>query len=311
MSMDDEQPISNEPFGITPGDPLSDEPAGDTPPAESPPPTPPAADPPPPEPPVTPPPPPPPPPPAPPPAAPPPAAAPSPGGWQPPVAPGAPPPPPPLGYPPPPGQGVPPPPGYPPPGYAPPGTPPGYPPPGAPGYPPGQFPPVVKQRLPRGAHGEPIFEGNELAKWGSRVGAALLDAVFLILILVVPIGGGAALASASSAAAKAVGAILIIAGVLFAYLGYAPLFMRREGEHNGQTLGKQVVGIRVVREGGTPMSFGWALLREFVIRQLLIGFVGGFLFVPPLLDVLWPLWDDENRALHDMIASTRVVRASP
>ena len=28
-----------------------------------------------------------------------------------------------------------------------------------------------------------------------------------------------------------------------------------------------------------------------------------------LLDCLWPLWDDENRALHDMIVNSRVVRA--
>ena len=31
--------------------------------------------------------------------------------------------------------------------------------------------------------------------------------------------------------------------------------------------------------------------------------VGGLAF---LLDSLWPLWDRENRALHDMLALTRV-----
>jgi hypothetical protein len=28
-----------------------------------------------------------------------------------------------------------------------------------------------------------------------------------------------------------------------------------------------------------------------------------------LLDVLWPLWDDQDRALHDMVVSTHVIRA--
>ena len=28
-----------------------------------------------------------------------------------------------------------------------------------------------------------------------------------------------------------------------------------------------------------------------------------------LLDVLWPLWDDEHRAIHDMVVGTRVVEA--
>ena len=32
-------------------------------------------------------------------------------------------------------------------------------------------------------------------------------------------------------------------------------------------------------------------------------------FIPWFLDIFWPLWDDENRALHDMVVSTHVVRA--
>ena len=28
-----------------------------------------------------------------------------------------------------------------------------------------------------------------------------------------------------------------------------------------------------------------------------------------LIDWLWPLWDDENRALHDFIVNTRTVKA--
>jgi uncharacterized RDD family membrane protein YckC len=28
-----------------------------------------------------------------------------------------------------------------------------------------------------------------------------------------------------------------------------------------------------------------------------------------LIDVLWPLWQDENKALHDLIAGTRPVEA--
>ena len=33
------------------------------------------------------------------------------------------------------------------------------------------------------------------------------------------------------------------------------------------------------------------------------------LYLGTLLNYLWPLWDKENRPLHDMAASTRVVRA--
>jgi uncharacterized RDD family membrane protein YckC len=34
-----------------------------------------------------------------------------------------------------------------------------------------------------------------------------------------------------------------------------------------------------------------------------------FLILFPL-DSLWPLWDKENRAIHDMLARTRVVRST-
>src|SRR4051794_34821721 len=33
------------------------------------------------------------------------------------------------------------------------------------------------------------------------------------------------------------------------------------------------------------------------------------LFIPTILDYLWPLWDERNEALHDKMAHTWVVRA--
>jgi uncharacterized RDD family membrane protein YckC len=96
---------------------------------------------------------------------------------------------------------------------------------------------------------------------------------------------------------------------LVAVLFYAPLLMGRQGAHNGQTWGKQIVGIRVVRDSGQPVDIGFAFLREFVVKGLLFWFVGSFFFfIPTLLDYLWPLWDDQNRALHDMVVSTHVVK---
>ena len=69
------------------------------------------------------------------------------------------------------------------------------------------------------------------------------------------------------------------------------------------------MNIRVVRTSGEPVTFWFAMLREVVIKSLLFGFVSSFTFgLASLLDVLWPLWDEENRALHDFIVSTRVVK---
>jgi uncharacterized RDD family membrane protein YckC len=58
------------------------------------------------------------------------------------------------------------------------------------------------------------------------------------------------------------------------------------------------------------VTFGFALLREFVVEFLLFQVLGSLLFgIPWLINVLWPLWDSENRALHDMIVKSHVVEA--
>lgn len=224
------------------------------------------------------------------------------GGPQSPApGPQAPPPPPsgpqsPAGAPPPAAPGAPP----PPPGVAPaPGAP-----PAAPGYG-GPVPPGGWQQ-PAPVAFAPV---GELASWGARAGAALLDFLIVLVAAIVVIGlivGGFALSDA-------VGVILlIILGIpLFvALFMYAPYFMGRKGEHNGKTLGKQIVGIRVTRDNGQAYDIGNALIREFLVKSLLFGTVGSFFFyLPFLLNYLWPLWDDQNRALHDMIVSSHVVRA--
>jgi uncharacterized RDD family membrane protein YckC len=87
---------------------------------------------------------------------------------------------------------------------------------------------------------------------------------------------------------------------------YAPALMART---NGKTLGRMATGIRVVRADRQPMTFGFAMLREVAVKALLFGFAatltGG---LSTLADVLWPLWDEENRALHDFVVDTRTIR---
>ena len=151
-----------------------------------------------------------------------------------------------------------------------------------------------------------MFGAVELATWWSRAGALLLDALFIAIPFLVAIP----FAAADARGLHVVAGLLIIAGAVWGYFIYYPVFMQRPGARNGQSPGKQVAGIRVVRDRGEPMNYGWALLRQFVVIQLLFAVVGSAFFgVPILLDYLWPLWDESNRALHDMIVSTHVVRA--
>jgi uncharacterized RDD family membrane protein YckC len=158
--------------------------------------------------------------------------------------------------------------------------------------------------------------GRPLASWGTRLAAWIIDWLVLlipaaILFFVVVAGAWGISGDDDASTGAAIGAtILYVLLISVVILLYAPLLMMRRGAANGQTLGKQVLGIRVVRDNGEPMSFGWAALREVVIKGLAVGIASSIIpIVPWFLNYFWPLWDDENRALHDMAASTHVVRA--
>jgi uncharacterized RDD family membrane protein YckC len=87
---------------------------------------------------------------------------------------------------------------------------------------------------------------------------------------------------------------------------YAPAMMART---DGRTVGRMAMGIRVIRADGGPMTFWFAMLREVLVKALLVGALASATFgLAWLLDVLWPLWDEEHRALHDFVVNTRVIR---
>jgi uncharacterized RDD family membrane protein YckC len=68
----------------------------------------------------------------------------------------------------------------------------------------------------------------------------------------------------------------------------------------GQTPGKMVVGIKVVKAEGSMPGLGDAALREVlgkIISRLVI-----------YLGFLWIIWDRQKQGWHDKIASTHVVR---
>lgn len=82
--------------------------------------------------------------------------------------------------------------------------------------------------------------------------------------------------------------------IAFAYFG------TQEGGPTGQTVGKRVMNIKVVRTSGGELGFGVAVLR----------YVGRILSsIPCGLGYFWMLWDDERQTWHDKISSTYVVPA--
>jgi uncharacterized RDD family membrane protein YckC len=153
-----------------------------------------------------------------------------------------------------------------------------------------------------------VFAGAELSGWWRRVGAQILDSLILtipviaIVVLVVVVAAG------SDTGAIVTGIVSSLAYVVVAIF-YAPFLMKRPGPHNGQTWGKQALAIRVVHDTGEEVTSGYAFVREILVKFLLFNFIGGFFFsIPTIVNYLWPLWDDENRCLHDMIVKSHVVR---
>jgi uncharacterized RDD family membrane protein YckC len=181
--------------------------------------------------------------------------------------------------------------------------------PGAPEAPPGGW----QQPIARPAD---AWAGRPLASWGSRLGAWFIDGLIVgvpaTVVALLLVGGAIGIGNDDDFGFWAFIGALILSVVIFAIIAliYAPVTMARDGAHNGQTWGKQMLGIRVVRDGGETMSFGWAALREIVVKNLGVGIASTIIpFLPWFLNFFWPLWDDQNRALHDMIVSTHVVRA--
>jgi uncharacterized RDD family membrane protein YckC len=172
-----------------------------------------------------------------------------------------------------------------------------------------------------------------LASHGRRIAAALLDGVLATAIIGAcgAAGFGVGLIGAGGSDSEGwetlgwilVGTILgVMAGVAL-WLALTVWLVRRPGARNGQSLGKQLIGIRVVRADRREIGAGWALLREFVAKVMLVGItssmVSGFLGFFDLGVIGWlvaiavwygpALFDEQRRGLHDHICDTRVVDA--
>ncbi|WP_405084662.1 RDD family protein [Microbispora sp. NBC_01389] len=176
----------------------------------------------------------------------------------------------------------------------------GYPPPQGGQYGPGQY-----GGQPSGGYG-----GPELAHWGLRVGAYLIDA----LVIGIPSGilytiGGSMTASSlevdpdtgqlTSTGGSGIGVVIYFLGLVVA-LGLTLWLKYREGT-TGQTVGKKVLGIKTVKEEtGEYIGFGMAFVRY------LCHIIDG---LPCYIGFLWPLWDAKRQTFADKIVGTVVVRA--
>jgi uncharacterized RDD family membrane protein YckC len=151
--------------------------------------------------------------------------------------------------------------------------------------------PYGQQPIAYGGYSVPQAVTGQFAPYLSRAVGYIID----FFVLSGTIGGILALALRSRPGSGEMPFMyLIYFGVIFSYFTY---FWTRQ---HGQTLGQKIMGVRVVRLDGQPMSIGTSIVR-------VIGFwVNGLIL---LLGWLWPLWDAQSQGWHDKMAGTIVVRA--
>jgi uncharacterized RDD family membrane protein YckC len=156
----------------------------------------------------------------------------------------------------------------------------------------------------------------ELAGWWRRVGATVID-LFVISVFL----GILALASDGYHVHHRHGGGLVfhqttVFTVVSIAIGviYQATTLCRRGTHNGQTLGDQLLGVTITRDDGRSFGLGTFVVRQALLQELpnyairAIPHFGGLLLLWTSLDDLWPLWDRESRALHDIAAHTHALR---
>jgi uncharacterized RDD family membrane protein YckC len=150
-----------------------------------------------------------------------------------------------------------------------------------------------------------VSDETELAGRGSRFGAAILDS-FIFAIAVVPVLIGANFQAMQTGdymnAFSGVG-IGIAAVAWLALIGVTIHLVYK----NGQTLGKKIVGIKVVRTDFSRAS----LARIFWLRNVVNAIPGAIPFVGNFYGIVDHLFifGERRQCVHDKIADTVVVKA--
>jgi uncharacterized RDD family membrane protein YckC len=87
--------------------------------------------------------------------------------------------------------------------------------------------------------------------------------------------------------------VLCILGAVFGFLGYTAV----TEYHSGQTVGKRLMGIHVVRESGARISLGQSFIRQLPL-------IGSALII---IDVAFALFTEKKQRAFELITKTRAV----
>ncbi|WP_054535704.1 RDD family protein [Herpetosiphon geysericola] len=202
--------------------------------------------------------------------------------------------------------------------------------------------PYGQQPYAQGGYAVPSTVGM-YASWLYRLGAYVIDYLVLLIpgiVLNILAGAGFGASFSINRTGVITGnsiAMVILLSLLSFVINYG-YYIYMHGT-TGQTVGKKLLRIRVIRRNNQPMDFVTAAKRMAIeiglgvigllltivsFNQIdgiqngssaavatfgLLGLFGLVGLIVRLLDYLWPLWDTQKQALHDKVADTIVVQA--
>ena len=141
------------------------------------------------------------------------------------------------------------------------------------------------------------------ADLGQRFGAFMLDQI-IMMVAILPIAYVSLVllsstdGSINQESIMRSWSITLAASVLIQSVYYAYFLTRREG----QTIGKKMMNVRVIKRDGSALSIWDAILRSIIGYTLVILAFG--------IGFAWAAFDKQGQGWHDMIADTIVVEAS-
>jgi uncharacterized RDD family membrane protein YckC len=149
-----------------------------------------------------------------------------------------------------------------------------------------------------------------LADRGTRLGATILDGLIFAALVYLPLILGTGIRNIIGADRKVnYAALLTGPGTILAAIGlciFVALTLRFV-LRNGQTIGKKLLGIKVIRSDGSRAGLG----RLFWLRNVVLTAISAI----PILGYLVALADsllifrESRQCLHDQIADTIVIKA--
>ena len=147
-------------------------------------------------------------------------------------------------------------------------------------------------------------ESYELAARGTRLGAAIIDGL-LGMAVAYPVftilGTWSQVRSDGSLPFSSVVLVFVVGLLLFVPLhGYLL-------KKNGQTIGKKLLGIRIVDMTGQVPDF-WRLIGLRYVPIMILSVMTPLVRLLGIVDVLF-IFRSDRRCIHDMIAGTRVIVA--